>query len=609
MSDENAIEVLVVGVPQAGTTALLMLALNVCDMKPIQTGQVRISMRPSLLDFIKTKEFPLNHFMEKRMISMCMLPQSPSVSCGQASMPVIKKLKLFAVTGLLSLLAACGGGGGGCNQAFGLVANCSSSDSANTAPIAKAGTTQNVITGSLVTLDGSSSSDAENNPLTFKWTLVAAPAGSTASLVGPTSAKPTFTADVSGTYLVSLVVNDGKVDSAMSTVTVTAANLNVAPVANAGSAQSVVTGSQVTLDGSSSSDANRDLLTYKWTLLAKPVGSLATLSSATDVKPKFTADVAGAYIFTLVVNDGRLSSTVDAAATVTITASAVNAAPVSNAGINQSVVVGTAVTLDGSASGDANLDPLTYKWTLVVKPATSVAALSSATAVRPTFTADLAGVYVASLVVNDGKLDSALATVTVTASAVNAAPVANAGTNQNVVTASVVTLNGTGSTDANFDPLTYKWAFGAKPAGSTATLSSATAASPTFTADLAGVYVATLIVNDGKLDSAVAVVTITAAAPNVAPVANAGPTQTVTRTAGTVTVTLNGTASSDANNDVLTYRWLLSSQPVGSAAALSSTTATQPTFAATVAGVYVATLIVNDGKVDSVPSTVVINVL
>ncbi len=525
------------------------------------------------------------------------------------SMYLTRKIKVIGAVGLLSLVAACGGGGSNCNQAFGLLADCSSSDSTNTVPTAKAGANQNVVTGSVVTLDGSSSSDADNNSLTFKWSLVAAPAGSTASLVGPTSAKPTFTADVSGTYLFSLLVNDGKVDSSMATMTVTAAQLNVAPVANAGSAQSVLTASQVTLDGSSSSDANRDLLSYTWTLLTKPVGSQASLSSATDVKPQFTADVAGAYIFSLVVSDGRLSSSADSSSMVTITASGVNAAPVSNAGVNQSVVVGTAVTLDGSASADANRDWLTYKWTLVAKPATSVAALSSATATKPTFTADLAGVYVASLVVNDGKVDSALATVTVTASAVNAAPVANAGTNQNVVTASVVTLNGTGSTDANFDALTYKWAFGAKPVGSTAALSSATAASPTFTADLAGVYVATLIVNDGKLDSTAAVVTITAAAANVAPVASAGSAQSVTRTAGTVTVTLNGTASSDANNDALTYRWLLSSQPVGSAAALSSTTATQPTFAATVAGVYVATLIVNDGKVDSIPSTVVITVL
>jgi len=260
-------------------------------------------------------------------------------------------------------------------------------------------------------------------------------------------------------------------------------------------------------------------------------------------------------------------------------------------------------------SGDANLDPLTYKWVLVAKPAGSAAALSSATSARPTFTADMAGVYVASLVVNDGKVDSALTTVTVTATSVNAAPVANAGPNQSVVLAAVVTLNGAGSTDANNDPLTYKWALVSKPTGSVAALSSASVATPTFTADLAGVYVATLIVNDGKVDSVVSAVTITAAAANVAPVANAGPAQTLTRTAGSVVVTLNGTGSTDANGDVLTYRWVLTTQPTGSTATLSSTTAAQPTFTATVAGVYVATLIVNDGKVDSAaPSTVPITV-
>jgi hypothetical protein len=73
-----------------------------------------------------------------------------------------------------------------------------------------------------------------------------------------------------------------------------------------------------------------------------------------------------------------------------------------------------------------------------------------------------------------------------------------------------VTLSGTSSTDANSDILTYKWTITTKPTGSTAALSSATAASPTFVADLAGVYVATLVVNDGKVDSNVATVAVTA---------------------------------------------------------------------------------------------------
>ena len=120
------------------------------------------------------------------------------------------------------------------------------------------------------------------------------------------------------------------------------------------------------------------------------------------------------------------------------------------------------------------------------------------------------------LLVNDGKVNSSnVSAVTVTASAANSAPVANAGVNQTVTrsgTPSVVTvtLTGAGSTDANGDTLTYLWALTTRPTGSTASLSSTTVVSPTFVADVAGIYVASLIVNDGKVSSSVATVAITA---------------------------------------------------------------------------------------------------
>ena len=95
-----------------------------------------------------------------------------------------------------------------------------------------------------------------------------------------------------------------------------ASAVNIAPISNAGAAQSVVTGAVVTLDGNDSSDANGDLLIYNWSLTSKPAGSSAALSSATNVNPKFTADVVGAYVLSLVVNDGKVSS---ASSTVNIT--------------------------------------------------------------------------------------------------------------------------------------------------------------------------------------------------------------------------------------------------------------------------------------------------
>src|SRR3989304_5627522 len=102
--------------------------------------------------------------------------------------------------------------------------------------------------------------------------------------------------------------------------------------------------------------------------------------------------------------------------------------------------------------------------------------------------------------------------------AANKAPVANAGPNQSVTNGDVVALDGSGSTDPEGDTLTYSWVMTSSPGGSNAALSSATAVSPSFTADLAGDYVMALIVNDGAADSAPDTVTGTAGpGPNLAP--------------------------------------------------------------------------------------------
>ena len=88
---------------------------------------------------------------------------------------------------------------------------------------------------------------------------------------------------------------------------------------------------------------------------------------------------------------------------------------------------------------------------------------------------------------------------------------------------------------------------------------------------------------------------------NHAPVASAGPAQVVA--VGT-SVKLNGTAT-DADQDLVSYTWTLS-KPANSAAYLLNSKVATPTFNPDVPGVYVATLIVNDGKIDSLPSTVMI---
>jgi mono/diheme cytochrome c family protein len=84
-------------------------------------------------------------------------------------------------------------------------------------------------------------------------------------------------------------------------------------------------------------------------------------------------------------------------------------------------------------------------------------------------------------------------------------------------------------------------------------------------------------------------------------VANAGTAQNVT--AG-VTVTLNGSGSSDPEGAALSYAWVLQ-RPAGSGASLTGATTAQPGFVADVAGTYTATLTVNDGALSSSASVVV----
>lgn len=194
-----------------------------------------------------------------------------------------------------------------------------SAEVGNLAPTANAGTPQQVKVGAVVTLDGSASSDPERAQLTYSWSFTTRPAGSAAKLSVTDAAKPTFTADMAGTYVVWLVVFDGRVPSEAVPVTITAVEGNSAPVANAGPAQNVGVGSMATLDGSGSADADGDALTYTWSFTSRPQGSAAVLSSATAVRPSFTADLAGDYVVQLVVSDGKALSQ---AATVTVTAGA-----------------------------------------------------------------------------------------------------------------------------------------------------------------------------------------------------------------------------------------------------------------------------------------------
>lgn len=251
-------------------------------------------------------------------------------------------------------------------------------------PITRVGLDQTVNVGTVVTLDGSASSDPSGNPLTYTWTQVAGPIV-VLNLGDP--AHPTFTAPnvpLGGeTLTFQLVVSTGSQTSAPLTTNVTVKYVNHPPVAHAGPNQTVGAGADVTLDGSASYDPDGDVLTYHWTQTGGPP---VTLSSTTAMKPTFTAPPVNSgsvtLSFQLVVSDGALSST----ALVSITDEHVNHPPVANAGPNQTVHDAKLVTLDGSLSSDPDHDPLTYAWT---QQSGIPVTLSDPGAAKPTFTAPL----------------------------------------------------------------------------------------------------------------------------------------------------------------------------------------------------------------------------
>ncbi len=408
----------------------------------------------------------------------------------------------------------------------------------NSAPTAEAGNDQTVIVGQPVGVDGTSSNDPDQDPLTYTWQLVSVPPSSTATLSDPASPTPNFTADQAGQYVLELIVNDGTQDSLPDRVIVD--THNSAPVANPGPEQLVRAGTMVTLDASGSTDVDGQALSYRWTLNGVPSGSAANLSGREGVSTTITPDLDGIYVVQLIVNDGLVDSQpVNAVIRVG------NTAPTADAGPDQTVAKNTIVQLDGSGSTDPQGDPLSYQWTLTGKPVGSTATLTDETTVSPTFTPDLTGEYTLELIVNDGDLDSTPDTVTITAT--NTPPVAQAGPDQHELLGPTIFFDGTASFDSNGDPLTYQWSITQAPAGSTAVLTDPTTATPSLIPDLEGQYVVQLIVDDGAVSSGPDSITIRIG--NTSPVLDPVGNQVIPL-GQTLTVTLTGT---DPDGDATTF--------------------------------------------------------
>ena len=214
-----------------------------------------------------------------------------------------------------------------------------------------------------------------------------------------------------GTYDVEVTnTAAGKSGTKSSAYTVTASN--TAPTAVAAvvglsapysytktDATSTVT---ISLTGADSTDTDAsDTLTYTWSVDESPTdASDSSLSSTSSSTPTYQTDIAGSYIFGLIVGDGTAQSS-KVQVTVTVNDPG-NTPPTANAGADSSDTVnGSPVTFSGSQSSDSE-GSVTYSWSMVDSPSGSTANLTNTTTATPSLTGyNKSGSYTVRLTVTD----------------------------------------------------------------------------------------------------------------------------------------------------------------------------------------------------------------
>jgi hypothetical protein len=473
---------------------------------------------------------------------------------------------------------------------------------ANNPPSVNAGADQTISLPSgngpaTTSLDGTVTDTDGPGPLVSAWTETSGPGTVTFT---PNNSGPDTTASfpVAGTYVLALTANDGRAGATDSmTVTVTPVNTATVPGAPA-TCQATDQGSSVLVVWTPpASDGGSPIIRYA----VKVKGGATTIQVNDPAARSYVWT--GAYLPTDIMQVRAVNSVGFGAwceTAITGGPPPTNQAPTVSAGADQSIVLPSSASLNGTVTDDGLPagSTLTSTWSQVSGPGTVTFGNANAEDTTASFSTD--GTYVLRLTGSDGTLSTSDdMTVTVAPQGpTNQPPTTNAGPDQTITLPSTAALDGTVTDDGlpTGSTVTQAWTKVSGPG--TVTFGNSAAVDTSASFSTSGSYVLQLTATDGTASSSDQVtVTVNPAPPtNQAPSVNAGPDLTVTLPAG---ASLDGTVSDDGlpAGSSVTSTWSKVSGPgtvtFGNASAVD-TTATFST-----SGAYVLKLTATDGTLSS----------
>ncbi|MCJ8314642.1 MAG: glycoside hydrolase family 6 protein [Pseudomonadales bacterium] len=418
-----------------------------------------------------------------------------------------------------------------------VLASCSKSDDANSAPSISSAQLED---GKLVAM--ATDSDADDN-LIYTWSMNGSELGRGESLTPPASAQ--------GKHDVTVVVSDGT-ESDSYTFEVDFGNGdgdggeappvtdNIAPVVNAGTSVTAVSGTRFYLSGVATDADEGDTLEYIWSVKDQ------TFDSA---NASFVIDEVGTWVATLTVSDGTTSTSKSVDVTVTEAGvDPVNSAPSINAGNPMTVVAGQAFILKGLAT-DSNNDNLVINWNVDGQDYSDLSSIVTLLA---------KGSFVATLTVSDSVNPAVTDTVLITVieegvDPTNTAPTITLAVVSNGSLVAIAADNETDSAD-----LLYTWSVGLT------TIGTGTPLPLTAVNTVTGLQTVTLVVSDGSKTATTTVIDVDFGDDPVVIPGNLDP---VITSAALVGSSLVAVATDDQSTAALTYTWTIDGIPAATTGA------------------------------------------